>query len=117
MLQIIIGTVIAFLSLAGILELGRCVLEFFYSQPQDKITLIIHSRGHDGRIEYLLRSMIFKSRGEGLKALPVIIVVDDGMDEETRAICRKLSEEYGYIHICGKHDLPVLLDPEDGLAR
>jgi cellulose synthase/poly-beta-1,6-N-acetylglucosamine synthase-like glycosyltransferase len=111
------GTVIAFLSVAGLLELGRYVLEFIYMPSQDRITLIVSSKGHDEKIEYLLRSLLFKAHGFHLKILPIIIVVDEGMDEETKAICEKLSGEYGCINICASQELPVLLCPEDNLVH
>jgi hypothetical protein len=117
MLQIIMGTIIAFLSLAGLLELGRYVLEFFYMPSQDRITLIVASRGHDEKIEYLLRSLIFKSRSIHIKLLPTILVINQGMDSETMAICEKLSDKYGCISICDSQELVRLLCPENGLVR
>jgi cellulose synthase/poly-beta-1,6-N-acetylglucosamine synthase-like glycosyltransferase len=99
MMQIVIGTIIAFLSVAGIAELARGVKDFFYLPAREKITFMVSSRGHDERIEYVLRSLVLKARELSLKMLPVIIVVDEGMDEETKLICEKLSVEYGCIQI------------------
>jgi hypothetical protein len=117
MLQIILGTIIAFLSVVGIFELGRYALEYFYMPPQDRITLIVVSRGHDEKIEYLLRSLIFKSRGIHIKLLPTILVINQGMDSETMAICERLSDEYGCINICNSKELATLLCPENGLVH
>jgi hypothetical protein len=116
MLQIIVGTIIAFLSVAGIAELVRCVQEFFLMTPQDRITFMVASRGHDEKIEYILRSLIFKTRSLHLKVSPIIIVVDEGMDAETKAICEKLSGEYGSIRICASQELAAMFCGEKGLT-
>ena len=107
MLQIVIGTVIAFLAIAGVAEIAHNIQEFFF-MPREKVTMMVKTSGHDERIEYLVRSLV--SRAQGFqKASPVIIIVDEGMDEETKRICEKLSGEFPYISICAPNELANLV--------
>lgn len=109
MLQIIIGTIIAFLSVAGIAEIASCIQEYLYMPAQEKITFLVTSRGHDDKIEYVIRSLLFKAGKFHFKVTPVILVVNEGMDAETMAICEKLSDEFGCIHICTSQEVASLL--------
>lgn len=107
MLQIVIGTVIAFLAIAGVAEIAHNIREFFF-MPRENITMMIKSSGHDEKIEYLVRSLVLKAQGFQ-KASPVIIIVDEGMDEETRQICERLAGEYPFINICVPNEIASLV--------
>ena len=109
MLQIVIGTIIAFLAVAGIAEIASCVQELLYMPPQEKITFLVTSRGHDDKIEYVVRSLIFKARAFHSKMTPVIIIVNEGMDEETMAICEKLSDVFDCLHVCTSQEVIGML--------
>ena len=104
MFEIVIGTVIAFLAITGVVELCRNVQQYFLGMPEKRVVFTIAAKGRDENIEYVIRSIFFNAREQHYK-LPDIIVVDDGMDSETREICEKLAYDLGCVRICRKHEL------------
>ena len=104
MFQIAVGTAIAFLVIAGIVEICVRAQSYLMSVPEGRVVFMVPSRGRDESIEYVIRSVYFRAR-EQQRALPEIVVVDDGMDEQTRAICEKLALDLGCVRICHRREL------------
>jgi len=109
MLDIFIGMAICMFAVIGLTEIWHGVGSFFLMFPQDRTTFIVSSRGHDEKIEYLIRSLAFRAKEMQLKFYSVILVVDDGMDTQTKEICRILSSELECVEICGSEELSALL--------
>ena len=109
MLEIIIGTALAFFCIVGIAEICHSVKEHFLLPSEEKIAFVITLRGHNERIEYLVRSLVFKGNELPTRSAPSILLIDDGMDEETRRICDILARELGCVKICKSCEVPVLI--------
>lgn len=116
MYQIIIGTILAFLAVAGLAYIGQSIRGLFFMPTQNRVSFIITSRGHDESIEFLIRSLVFKVRGLHARISPVILIVDEGMDSETINICEKLSHEYDCLRVVKSPELAAVLQGEGGLT-
>jgi hypothetical protein len=110
MLQIIAGTILAFFAIVGAAELFRSLCSFLLKPSTNKFSFLITSRGKDEQMEYVIRSLVFKA---GLLNVvcktPCIIIIDQGMDEETKKISDILSNEMGCIKVCKSKELATIL--------
>lgn len=110
MLQIISGTLLAFFAIIGASELLRAAGDFLLKPKKGRVTFIVTPRGHDEQIEYMIRSVVYKAGAfSSASTKPLVIVIDNGMDEETKKICEILSGELGCVEICKTNELPVVL--------
>lgn len=114
MLQIITGLLIAFAAVIIIISLWNAAGEYFFMpagtiRPSGNIVaFIVTSRGHDEQIEYMVRS--FACRAKNLsQSGSMIVVIDQGMDEETRKICEILAKDLQCVKICETKELPQIL--------
>jgi hypothetical protein len=112
MFEILLGTVFAFFSIVGIAEICRSIKEHFLTTSGENIAFVISLRGHNDRIEYLVRSLVFRGGELRTRRAPAVLLVDDGMDEETRRICDILARELNCVHICKSGEVPVLIARE-----
>lgn len=108
MVEIILGTLLAFFSIVGMVEVAHSLWELF-NNPVEKVTYVIALQGHSEKVEYIVRSIAFKASFLRHAKNPVIFVIDEGMDEQTRQICELLAEELNCITICSRGELPSLL--------
>lgn len=105
MAELITGTILAFLAIVGAAELLRALTDYMLRPSRGKVAFIVAISGHEEQTEYLLRSLIFKARAVSfLYHKPCIIVVDRGMDDETKKICETLADELGCVEICSDVD-------------
>jgi len=110
MLQIIAGTILAFFAIVGAAEMFRSLCAFFLKPRENKFTFIITSRGKDEQIEYIIRSLVFKAGFlNAVCKSPCIIIIDQGMDDETKKICEILNNEMGCIKVCQSKELATIL--------
>ncbi len=65
-------------------------------------------KGHREDVEYLLRALL-KKAGRGETKQVRIIVVDCGMDEETRHICSLFLKDNPELELCGVKELNDLI--------
>lgn len=105
----IFGVVFAFLAAVGATELLRSGLRYFLSPPRDRVTYMVHVRGRDERVEYIVRSLVCAAREQGADGHPVIVLIDEDMDAQTRQICDTLAGELGCVRVCKTHELPQVL--------
>lgn len=105
MLEIIVGTALAFLAVVGAAEVAVHIRNEFFDKMPCGVTAVLTARGHDESVEYRLRSLLTASYTGGKSEEAHIIVVDEGMDEETAAICEKLAAEHGNISVCAPEEL------------
>jgi hypothetical protein len=105
MLEIIVGTALAFLAIVGAAEIAVHIRNSFFEKIPDGVTEVVTVRGHDESVEYRLRSLNASERPGILPSRTRIVVVDEGMDAETAAICGKLADEYGNITVCAPGEL------------
>ncbi|HEX3027012.1 MAG TPA: hypothetical protein VHR42_07275 [Clostridia bacterium] len=109
MLEIIVGTAVAFFTIVGIVEVSRGVMERLLLPNGEKMIFLIASSGHSESMEYRVRSLVYLAREMHLKSLPSIVIVDEGMDNETRKICELLASEFECVGICGNGELSSLI--------
>jgi hypothetical protein len=104
MFEIIVGTVIAFLSAVGAADLLSRAGRLLFDPAPGSMTLVITENGRDEAAEYRLRSLVAHyaaglretAGSRGVK----IIVIDCGMDAETAEICVKIAEKYPCVSVC-----------------
>jgi hypothetical protein len=111
MLQIIAGTLLAFFAIVGAAEMFRSLCAFLLRPHGNKVTFLVASRGNDEQIEYIIRSLVFKADilNKVCKS-PCIVIIDQGMSDETKKICDILSKELGCIEVCKSNELGSLLN-------
>lgn len=107
LLQFLTEMLIVLLAAVGIIEVWQRTRRYFFMLPQDRVSFIVRSRGHDEKIEYIIRSLLVKAGELKVGASPAIFIVDDGMDEETRKICEHLADRFACIDICEPKELPM----------
>lgn len=109
MLNIIGGALLAFFAIIGFTETLRSAAEALL-KPRGGVRFVLSPGTHDDNVEYRIRSLVFRASallpsGEW----PLVVVVDNGMDAETRKICELLSKELGCVGIFRGEELPGLL--------
>lgn len=114
MIHVITGALLAFFAIVGFSESLKAAGDFLL-RPDGGVKFIVTPGEHDEQVEYRIRSLVFRAssftrRGSG----PLIVVVDTGMDSETRKICELLQKELGCVAICRGDELPSLLDGKPG---
>lgn len=96
------------LAIVGLCDLFRSVVFWFYKdQKEGEMILTLHLSGHREDAEYLIRGALQKlkaARGVSQKRL---LVIDDGMDQETRNICELLLQGQPQTVICSGKDAPA----------
>ena len=107
MTEIIMGTLVAFFVIIGVTEFFHTMGDFLFKPPSGRVRFFVTSCGHDEQLEYMIRSVAHRAPSFlPADRKPLIIVVDNGMDEETKKICSLLSEELGCVEICRSEELP-----------
>lgn len=104
--QIIAGTLLAFFAIVGAAEMFRSLCTFFLKPQGNKIAFLVASRESDEQIEYIIRSLVFRAGVlNSVCKTPCIVIIDQGMNEETKKICDILSKEMGCIKVCKSNEL------------
>lgn len=91
--------VLVFTSLVGIFTLVRLLTDWVYRDaPEEDVISILPLKGHEERIEYLIRGLSAHSQHK-------IIVADFGMDQETRDIVLRLKAEHQNLCVLQENEL------------
>lgn len=100
MSQVLTFSVI-FLALIGVVEVVRALLLVFFP-PKKGINylLVVPLFGHIEDVEYILRNAALRARLIGGAGYSSLIVLDCGLDTETRDICATVCKELGYSLVC-----------------
>lgn len=109
MLQIIIGTLLAFFVLVGISQTFSHIRNFLLTQDDDHAAFVVALKGQDDQIEYFVRSLVSRAEELKFKHRPEVVLVDMGMDEQTRKIVDTLSQDINGLEVCDSTELPKLL--------
>lgn len=104
--EIIAGALITFLAIFGASELIFKLKNQLMMSKMKNTAIVVACEGHDEEIEYQLKSLATRSEYLKHSGGRVIIIVDRGMDEETRTICEKLKNDIDGIEVCKASDLP-----------
>ena len=112
MFQTITGIIVAFFAVVGVTELFRRILRSLLSPPEDRVTYMVRVHGRDEGVEYIVRALAFAAQEQCAKNVPVIILIDDDMDMQTRQICYALAGELGCVRVCKSQEIPRVLNAE-----
>jgi hypothetical protein len=103
--EIIAGVLISFFAVIGITEAGRLIKKYLLAPVGKRAAFVVTCAGHDEQIEYYVRSLANQANDLNLGGDRLIVVVDAGMDTETRAICEKLANDIEGVTICTTGEL------------
>ncbi len=110
MLEIIGKTIFVLLAIVGITDIFRTLLFWMLqSHNRGKLYLIISIHGHEEGAEVILESAIERLkwiRGEE----KMLICLDQGMDAETRVVCKIISKQNPGVEVCTPEELPDILN-------
>lgn len=109
MVEILAGAVLVFFAVLGIAEGWGTLKGYLLTPRDDRATFVVSCRGRDEQIEYFVRSLQARTEDMRFKYAPLIIVVDMGMDEETKDVCMRLQREIKGLKMCGRHELTTVL--------
>lgn len=106
--EIIVGALITFLAIFGASELIFKIKNQLMMSKIKNTAIVVACEGHNEEIEYELKSLAVRSEYLKHSGGRVIIIVDRGMDDETRAICKKLEKDIDGVEVCKVSDLPTV---------
>ena len=93
--------VLYFLVLVGLIDLAKILIDKIvipdFSHKEKRFFILI--QGHIENLEYIVRSIIYNHKNNFSKFHVSIIVLNFGIDEETKKICKLLLKNYEYIKI------------------
>ena len=109
MFEMMINVVFALFAIVGIVELFRVLLFRILKIKQiGKLYFVVPMKGHNEEAELVLRSA-----HERIQWLPdceaEVLVVDCGMDEETKQICEIASFDLSGIRLCRPDDVEQII--------
>ena len=109
MFEILMKIVFALFAVLGMAEAFRWLLFWLLkTKNPGKLYLILRMRGHDEEAELVLRSA-----GERVKWLgsaeAELLLIDCGMDEETRRICDAAAGEMPELRLCRPDEVEQII--------
>ncbi len=112
MFQLIAGIILAFFAAIGAAEIFRSGLRYLLTLPEDRVTYVVNVHGRDEGVEYIVRALAFAAGESSSRNVPVILLIDDEMDAQTRRICDVLAGELGCVRVCKSQEIPHVLRTE-----
>ena len=112
MTDFIVNAIFWTLALYGLFELIRTIINIFTytNMKADGIYLIIATKNQEDKIEYFLRSCLFKILYGREDFIKQILVVDLDSNDNTKKIAKKLSIDYDCINILSWRECKEVLD-------
>lgn len=115
MITYIATAIIILTSIIGVTEIFRLIEHrILTGKERPQLVSVIPLKGHVEKAEYLLRGVANEALWEN-HAHDNIVVIDMGMDEETREICAMLAEELKCLTVCQKEELPTVIEHKTNL--
>lgn len=106
--EIIAGVLITFLAAVGLTELWCYIKKYVYEPTGQKAAFVVTCSGHDEKIEYYVRALANQASDLRFYGDRLVVIIDAGMDDETRAICEKLEKDISGVTVCKMSDLPYI---------
>lgn len=101
MIKILLECTVLFLAVIGFIEIIRlCSLLFTTTSVRRYCAIVIPVYGHDEDIEILLRSLIDTVMWDGSSKIQQVVCLNCSMDEETLEICKRVCDDFSFVHIC-----------------
>lgn len=110
--EIIAGVLISFFAVVGFAEVLRCAKKYLLEPVGKRAAFVVTCAGHDEQIEYCVRSLANRANEIACGGDRLIIVVDAGMDDETRGICERLAHDIDGVTVCKTCELPHMFGEE-----
>ena len=93
--------ILYFLIFIGVIDLAKILIEKIiipsFSHKEKRFFILI--KGHIENIEYIVRSIIYNNKNNFPKCRINIILLNFGIDEETKKICNLLLNDYECIKV------------------
>lgn len=112
MAEIIAGVLVSFFAVVGFAEVLRCAKKYFLEPAEKRAAFVVTCAGHDEQIEYCVRSLANRVSELPCRADGLIVIVDAGMDDETRDICMRLSRDIDGVTVCKTGELAYIFGGE-----
>lgn len=109
---IVIGVLISFFAIIGLAETLRGIKNYLLSPKQERAAFVLSCKGHDEQIEYNVRALANQATELRFHGQALIIILDEGMDDETRGICETLARDIEGVTVCRSYELPLLFGGE-----
>lgn len=100
---LLFAAIIGFVHIFGLLE-----HRLLFRDRGTSVISLVPLNGHIEEVEILVRDLI-SSQHWNHKEQGTIVLVDIGLDEETRDICEKISKDHSGIIVCDNCELKNLL--------
>ena len=110
--EIIAGVLLSFFAVIGIAETGYWLKKYLLTPLIKKTAFVVTCSGHDEQIEYCVRSLANQASEFCRAGEKLIVIVDAGMDDETRGICEKLEHDIEGVTVCKTGDLNHVIGME-----
>ena len=108
--EIIAGAIITFLAIFGAVELLSRLKRKLLKSAVKGTAIVVAASGHDEEIEYSVRSLVSQADDLETGGERFIVVVDNGMDEETRKICEKIKSDFCGVEVCKMSELSQVFE-------
>ena len=119
MVEFILNTIFWILALYGLLEIIKEIIYIctYTKFKSDGIYLIIAVKNQEEKIEYFLRSLIFKIVYGKEEILKNIIVADLKSTDRTKEIVKKIAEENEIIQVLNWKECKEIIDNVDNSIK
>ncbi|MGI5895813.1 MAG: hypothetical protein ACOX6U_02535 [Oscillospiraceae bacterium] len=108
---------IIFLALWGLVDVIRQVGRAFFDQRAKRIEIIVLPlTGHVENLEQIVRSVLSEQAWSDKTQDTEIILLDNGLDEETKALCKMLCSE-GTVIFCSPYSVDSVLAERISFAK
>ncbi len=108
---LLLAAVIGFVHIFGVIE-----RKLIFRKGKPSIISVIPLKGHIEEIEAMIRDTLSYRRVRGTN-MDAIVLVDTGLDAETRDICEKISKDYSGVVLCDDCQLKNLLQRSIGCKQ
>ena len=117
MLDFILNTLVYILAIYGIIEIIKTVYYImeYTNLSEDGIYIIIATKNQEGRLEGILRSILFKIMYGKEDCVKDVIVTDLDSTDDTMKILNKLSKDYDEIKVVNWKECKEVMDNIDSI--
>lgn len=112
MLGFIFNSLIYILAIYGFIELIKEIFKIctYTNMQSDGIYFIIATKNQENKIEYFVRTTLFRIIYGKEELVKNIIIADLNSQDETKNILDKLSEEYEFIKVVNWNECKEIID-------
>lgn len=109
MTNTVLDILVIVLAVVGIIGIIKGIVKWALTPKNIDSVLILPFSGHHEDIELIIRNAATNTHFSKGNYNYNVICVDNGMDESTREICKKICNDYHFINLCGSNELSDLI--------